>query len=228
MQARSPGIAPALLRWLHRNRESLPASLALHALLAVVALLAFPVHPPQPPPPPESMSVEVLTPEEFARLSPAAPNPLPPPPKPETAAPPAAPVLPPTPRDLVAPRTPLAHAPTILSGGAIDRVARASLRSLDGDARFEQLCDIEALEQVARAQKNSKPEKAVAYAVKDTRIEGDTLVAEGGAYLSRGHWYHLAFRCRATPDRRRVLSFDFATGEQFPDDDPSLPTGGDD
>jgi hypothetical protein len=122
----------------------------------------------------------------------------------------------------------LAHAATILSSGALDGVARASLRKLDGDARFEQLCDIEAMEQIARSGVDHVPERAIAYAAADTRMEGDTLIAAGGAFLSKGHWYHLAFRCSGTSDHRTIVAFDFATGAQFPDDDPALPTGGDD
>jgi hypothetical protein len=226
--AGEPGIVPVLRRWFLRNRESLPASLALHALLLGVALMAFPTHPIQAPPP-ESMSVEVLTPEEFAKLAPL----LPPPQHPETPAvtAPSAPPsnAPPASPDLVAPRMPLEHATRILSGGALDAIARKSLRSLDGDARFEQLCDIEAMEQIASAERTDfKPEKTIAYAVEDTKLAGDTLVADGAAFLSKGHWYHLAFRCRSTPDRRKILSFDFATGGQFPDDDPSLPAGDED
>jgi len=56
----------------------------------------------------------------------------------------------------------------------------------------------------------------------------DTLIADGGAFLSKGHWYHLAFRCSGTSDRRKIIAFDFATGAQFPDGDPTLPTDADD
>ena len=101
---------------------------------------------------------------------------------------------------------------TILSNGTVNAATRRTLRTLAPDARFEQLCDIEAMEQVAAHQKQFQPQQAVAYATADTRVAGNTLIADGGAFLSKGRWYRLAFRCEVTPDRMKVLSFDFAIG----------------
>lgn len=214
--------------WFRERRAGIAGSLALHVLLLGGALLVFASGPPIQAPPPESMSVEVVTPTEFATF--AAPKiPARSPTSPAVLIPRAPASLPPA-----LPKAPgsaapvLAHAATILSNGALDGVARASLRRLDGDARFEQLCNVEAMEQIARSDPGHVPERAIAYAMADTRKEGDTLIAEGGAFLSKGHWYHLAFRCSGTPDRRQIIAFDFATGAQFPDDDPALPSGGDD
>lgn len=115
-----------------------------------------------------------------------------------------------------------------MSGGALDGKARAALRSLTLPAQFEQLCGVEAMEQIARSEPRFRPERTIAYLTSDTETRGDTLEAAGAAFLSEGHWYGLAYRCRATADRQRVVSFDFAVGERIPDDDPRLPAGASD
>lgn len=224
-----PGIPLTIIRWFKERREGLAASLVLHALLLAAAFLAFPTSQPAEAPPPDSLPVEMITPAEFEAATTEA-GPAPPPAIPSIfVPPPQGPVPPqPQPRELVAPSQPLTHATRILSGRALDRIAEASLKTLAGDARVEQLCDIEAMEQIARAGTGFTPERAVAYATADTQMDGDTLVADGGAFLSRGHWYSLKYRCRLAPDRRKVVSFDFATGDQFPDNDPALPTDSDD
>ncbi len=174
----------------------------LHAVLIVVLALALPLPNLVAPPPVEPISVELLSEEEIAALTGEkdtveAPSPTA---IPERVVPPAEAPL------------PLAHARTLLSDRALDRMARESLATLGSDARFEQICDVEAMEQIARTKKTFRPERAVAYATSDTRVIGNLMIAEGAAFLSQGHWYRLSFRCETTPDRSRVLSFDFATG----------------
>jgi len=189
-----------------RAAAPLAVSAALHAgLLAALAYL-LPLPRLAPPPPVESIAVELLSAEEIAALIPPKVEPepqpepavIPPPPPP----PPAAPAEPP----LV-----LAHAETLYSASALNRSARRELGTLALDARFEQLCDVEAMEQISRG-KDFRPERAVAYATSDVRVIGNLMIAEGAAFLSQGHWYRLAFRCETTPDHSKVVSFDFATG----------------
>jgi hypothetical protein len=98
------------------------------------------------------------------------------------------------------------------------------MESLASPARFEQLCNVEAIEQIASQGSGFRPERVVAYATADTSLEGDELVAEGAAFLSGGVWRHLSFRCATTPDHRKVVSFDFATGGLIPDG-PELGSG---
>ncbi len=198
-----------LAAWVKERRVGLLASAAFHALLGVAAVFAFPTPSAFKALPPESLEVEIVSGRQFAALM------QPPLPAPRTATRPA--VLPAPPR--------LTHARKILSGSALDRVASVSLETLRIDARFEQLCDVEAMEQITQGERPFKPERAIAYATEDTQVDGDTLTADGAAFLSEGHWYHLAFKCRATPDRRTVLSFDFAIGSEFSERDPALPTG---
>ena len=201
----------AFVSRLGEQRAGLIASAALHVLLLFVALLVFPT-PSLRAPPPEAISVELITEVPAVSRDPSEP------PRPAD--------IPRPPADFAAlPQLPLAHARIIFSTDALDSVARASLRTLAGDARFEQLCNIEAMEQIAHSSELHNPERVIAYLAAGTRMDGDTLVADGAAFLSKGHWYELAYRCLASPDRRKVVSFDFATGEQIPDDHPALPSG---
>ncbi len=157
----------------------------------------------------ESLSVELLSEEEIdaltkprlSREEPAPPSPAPPPPSPAPKPVPAA-----------EPPLALAHAKRLFSDTALNRSERESLATLAIGARFEQLCDVEAMEQIARGQLQFKPQRAVAYATADAKVTGNVMIAEGAAFLSEGNWYRLSFRCETTPDRSKVVSFDFATG----------------
>jgi hypothetical protein len=179
-------------------------SASLHAVLLVALAHLLPQPVLRSPPPVESISVELLTEAEIAALLPKE-EPEEPAPEPTVARPP--PLPPPAEPPLV-----LAHAETLYSATSLDRVARRDLGKMTVDTRFEQLCDIEAMEQIARGQKEFKPERAVAYATSDVKVLGNLMIAEGAAFLSEGQWYRLSFRCETSPDRSKVLSFDFATG----------------
>lgn len=208
-----PRLVLSALPTQHLPPAGITASLGLHlAFLAALLLLA-----PRPALPPlpeiESLSVELVSPTEplqprseapVARQTPAAATPAPPAPRLK-------------PRERVAKPPPdapgpLAHARRILSSGALDAKARRSLAGLTVEDRFEQLCDVEALEQIAARNGTLKPERAVAYATADPTVEGNVITATGAAYLDQGRWYTLSFRCETTPDHRKVVSFDFSTG----------------
>ncbi len=198
------------------RRPGLAVSAAIHAVLLVAAFLLLPQPSPPRVPEPESIEVELVT----TAPPPEAP-PVEAPPAPADQA--ALPVPPPEPPPPVMPK--LVHANRILSGSALNVEERTALGTLRRDARFEQLCGVEAMEQIAASEPAFKPEQTIAYLTADTEVDGDTLTASGAAFLSAGHWYRLAFKCRTTADRRKVVSFDFATGDQVPDDDPRLPAG---
>ena len=196
------------------------ASAAIHVVLLALFAWALSRAELPSPPPVQSMTVEVLSEEQFAALTP--PKVPPEVRRPTPARPPAVP-----PPEKPLPLPPLTHAETILSGRALDREARASLIGLASDARFEQLCDVEAMEQIARHEAALRPVRTVAYATADTKVTGNIIVAEGAAFLSKGHWYRLSFRCETTPDHLKVVSFDYATGGLLPDG-ARLGTDGDD
>jgi len=186
-----------------RAQPGVPVSVAVHIALIAAAALAI-VHPRLPARLPiESIEVELLsdgpamvaTPEmSTTEETSAAPE--------EDGQPisegPGRPGL-------------LAHALTLYSD-TIDATARASLVTLGSDARLAQICGIEAMEQIARHQKTFTPELTVTDATTDAKVAGNVMIAEGAAFLSKGRWYRLSFRCQTTAGRLKVLSFDYATG----------------
>jgi hypothetical protein len=178
-------------------------SASLHAVLLVALVYLLPQPLLRSAPPVESIAVELLSAEELAALFPED-EPVEPTPEPA--------VMPPPPPPSTEPPLVLVHAETLYSAAALDRVARRDLGRMTVDTRFEQLCDIEAMEQITRSGDQFRPVRAVAYATADIKVIGNLMIAEGAAFLSDGHWYRLSFRCEATPDRSKVVSFDFATG----------------
>jgi len=200
---RATALRRLLSRW--KARPGLPAALLAHAGLFALAVWLIPEPQPRERTTAEPVEIELLSAEQFAALtSPRV--------APEEA--PAAPAVPPpkqTPPPLVAKPRALAHAATILSGRLGPEVRR-SLVAMAVDTRFEQICGVEALEQIAKSRHDLKPRRAVAYATADTRVTGNVMVADGAAFFSEGKWFGLAFRCETTPDRLKVMSFDFAIG----------------
>jgi hypothetical protein len=197
--ARADGQAEARGR---RTATAAAISLAAHGV-ALIGLASIAGPPDLRPPPVEALPVELLSEAEVAALTPPA--------APVEEAPSAVPDIPPPAPPVEPPPLALAHAATILSDD-LDGQVRKSLATMALDTRFEQICDVEALEQIARADDALRPERAVAYATAEVKVSGDTMIADGAAFLSGGRWYRLSFRCQTTPDRLKVLSFDFATG----------------
>ncbi len=181
---------------------SIAASFLLHALLAFAIAKAWTAPPPAPIE--ESIPAAFLTAAEFAAL--AA--------RPQTARlePPAATV----------PNTaePLMHASTILSGQALaeprNRQALADLPRLNPTERMVQLCNIEALEQVARIRTDFSPEIVSAYAMKALAIGPNSIEADGAAVRSGDDWYALRYRCRLAAGSDAVVAFDFLAGDRLP------------
>lgn len=202
-----------------RSRErtitwGLPAAVLLHLAAALIVAL-MPGARRLAEIPDQGIDVEIVTeppvtPTVPTRL-PAAPDHLPAtparPPVPDTTSRPAAP-------------PPMIKATRMLAATALaDPRNRAVLRTLPllaADERMEQLCVIEAIEQIRAARRDAQPDKLIAYAMADTHIAGDALSADGGAFHSKGLWYAVRFRCELTPDHAKVAAFAFAVGEAIP------------
>jgi hypothetical protein len=100
---------------------------------------------------------------------------------------------------------------------AADAKFEKSLMMLDPGERLEQLCDYTAMTQIRNDDKNFLPDRAVASAMTEPRVNQDTIEAKGGAFRSRGKWYALTFRCKATPDHMTVLEFKYTIGAEIPE-----------
>lgn len=93
----------------------------------------------------------------------------------------------------------------------------ALLKRLDPATRLEQVCDAEAMKQIAREHREFRIDKSVVSALDEPRVKGDTLIGKGGAFRSKGKWFQFAFTCQAAPDRLRVLSFEYKLGDEIPE-----------
>lgn len=110
----------------------------------------------------------------------------------------------------------------ILSGGpaaASDKLQKRLeniLKRLDPATRLEQVCDAEAMRRINRDNRALRIDRSVVSALSEPRVKDDTLSGTGGAFRSKGKWYQYAFTCKATPDRLRVISFEYRIGEEIP------------
>jgi hypothetical protein len=98
-----------------------------------------------------------------------------------------------------------------------DKRLERSLRVLAPAERLEQICDYTATERI-RKDGEHRPDRAVGYAISSAKVTANTLVAEGGAFRSRKQWYQLSYTCTTTPDRMKVLSFDYKIGPPIPEE----------
>lgn len=97
--------------------------------------------------------------------------------------------------------------------------ARKALQRLAPLERIVQLCNIEAMEQIHIWKTAFRPDFLVAYAMADIELSGQKLKADGGAFRSKRLWYNIGFTCEVTPDLKQVVSFAFAVGTEIPESD---------
>lgn len=201
-----------------------PASFLAHALL----LLAFtiPLSLRDAPPQQESVPVEIWTNEELGELAgratPQAAQEISPDPSSESALiakPDATTSTEPTPPPSQ-PITTVIRATKMLSGDVLSHPASRKMRQmlplLEMETRLEQLCNIEAMAQIAAALKQFEPDRVVAYAMADTKRDRNTLTAQGAAFRSGSSWYNLSYKCQLDTVRQVVKGFELTVGDAIP------------
>jgi hypothetical protein len=94
--------------------------------------------------------------------------------------------------------------------------ARKMLPMLAADERMEQLCAIEAMAQIKAWKSTFQPDHVVAYAMAETKVLGNALLADGAAFHSDRHWYTIKYKCELTADHNKVVAFEFAVGAVVP------------
>jgi hypothetical protein len=107
----------------------------------------------------------------------------------------------------------------VVPAHALDARIEAGLLKLDPMTRLEQRCDVEVLDRIAQDDKRFKPDRVVAYATQEPRVEGNEIKTRGGAFRSKGEWYHVAYRCRTAADHMEVLSLRYTIGDMIPEDE---------
>lgn len=96
--------------------------------------------------------------------------------------------------------------------------ARQALATLSLTDRREQLCDLEAMEQLRASNGDHRPDRLVAYAFEPSVWKDNVMTAPGAAFRSRFQWYRASFRCEVTPDGSRVTAFAYRAGAPIPRD----------
>jgi Domain of Unknown Function (DUF930) len=100
----------------------------------------------------------------------------------------------------------------------IEARIEAMLKRIDPADRLEQVCDYAAAKRIGLDKNPYHPDRAVIDSIAPFKVEGDTIKGEGGAFRSHGQWYQFSFTCKTTPDRLKILSFDYRVGEKIPED----------
>ena len=102
---------------------------------------------------------------------------------------------------------------------AIDARLRSQLEKLTPEERLEQRCDMEAMDQISGGKGGFRPDKVIAYAFGDPKLDGTTLKTKGAVFRSEGEWYRLAYKCEGSDDRLEVNAFKFKIGNVVPRED---------
>ncbi|WP_425070115.1 DUF930 domain-containing protein [Roseibium sp.] len=92
------------------------------------------------------------------------------------------------------------------------RQARRALSTLVGADRREQVCALEAMEQVRQDKSGLRPTRLAPHAFRNARIRDGMIVVTAGAVRSQRQWYEIAYRCRLDPEGRQVVGFEYALG----------------
>lgn len=113
----------------------------------------------------------------------------------------------------------LAVAAVVSPARALDSRMKAGLLALDPATRLEQRCDEEVADRIAQEDKRFNPDKVIAYAIEEPKQDGDEIKTRGGAFRSKGEWYHVAYKCLTAPDHIQILSLRYKIGDKIPEDE---------
>ena len=181
-------------------------SAGLHlAALAGLVLFARPM--PLPEAEERVIEVELVAPPAAAAAALAEPAPV-------LAAPEAG-----VPDDPVPPAAAdgMIEATQMLAGAALadprNAEARAMLSMIVPSLRREQVCGIEAMEQIKFGAPDWSPECVISYAYADVVISGDDVTATGAVVLNGEDWYRLEYHCALGADLASVTAFRYRIGD---------------
>lgn len=165
------------------------------------------------------LAVEILPLRDFSRAPVSAP--LPQPDTAETAStePGVLPETRPTPSGKAAsrPEADWRQATSFYAGAVLSdprsAQARLALATLVSGDRREQLCALEAMEQVRHAEPLFRPTRLAPHAFRNSVYRENEIVAAAAAIRSGRVWYEIAYSCRLSPDGSTIVGFEFALGE---------------
>jgi hypothetical protein len=108
-------------------------------------------------------------------------------------------------------------APVTTVASAIDAKVERMLEQLDPDARFEQVCDLEAMQRIGK-DKVYRPERTVVSALATPKVANGTMTGSGGAFKSKGQWFQFSFICKTSADHMQIQSFSYQIGNPIPEE----------
>lgn len=85
---------------------------------------------------------------------------------------------------------------------------------MDPESRLTQVCDLEAMNRIARDGTPHRPDRAMVDQLGEPKRNGHSLRGTGGAFRSKGEWYRFSFSCDAASDHMSVLSFEYKIGNK--------------
>lgn len=91
--------------------------------------------------------------------------------------------------------------------------ARLALATLVSGDRLEQLCALEAMEQLRHADPQFRPTRLAPHAFRNSVQRDTEIIASAAAVRSNRAWYGIAYRCRLSASGNAVIDFEFALGD---------------
>lgn len=90
-----------------------------------------------------------------------------------------------------------------------------SLRHVEPATRLEQVCDYAVMSDI-KHDTGREADRAKSDVTSSPSHHGDTVIAKGAAFRSKGQWISLSFICKGTPDHLHVTSLQYKVGEPIP------------
>lgn len=100
-----------------------------------------------------------------------------------------------------------------------NRKARRALGEIGREEKWEQICMLEAMEQISAFDVDLTPDLLHSYTFELPDWKGKRQIADGAAFFAGGQWYRLAYMCELAKGADEVIDFSFRIGESVPRDD---------
>ena len=108
----------------------------------------------------------------------------------------------------------------MLSGSTLaqdnNQKARLALTEITADERLEQLCMLEAMEQIQAHDRSLTPDLMHSYPFEEVAMKGNQLIARGAAFFAQKRWYYLQYECDLSANGKEVAAFAFKIGDPVP------------
>jgi len=90
------------------------------------------------------------------------------------------------------------------------------LRKLEPEERARQACMLKGLKDVTRDARLRQADRMKSSIFSPALLQGNHLVAKGGAVRAKGSWYALSFECDLQTGHLKASSFTFNLGDEIP------------